>query len=59
MVLPNREILEQEIVGTEAAIKAHKAGLAINELVLEKFKETLNSLPAVAKKDKKAPVGVG
>ena len=47
----SREVIEREIAGSKAAIKSHKEGLAVNQLVLEKFEEELNKYP---KKKKEA-----
>lgn len=39
----SKEILEREIKGAEAAVKAHKEGALINQLVLDAFKEELKN----------------
>ena len=40
MVLTKKD-LEAEIRASEAALKAHKTGTAVNELVLKAFKDAL------------------
>ena len=49
----SKKIIEREIVGSIAAIKAHEEGLAVNQLVLEKFKEELKKFPEEKKQIKK------
>ena len=53
----NREILEREIVGSKAAIKAHIEGAEINEIALQAFEEAIKRFPE-KKKEKKIPSGV-
>ena len=40
-----RQILEQEIIGTEAAIKAAHTTITVHEIVLKAFKAELAKLP--------------
>jgi len=54
----SREVIEEEIAAGERAIKAHKDGLEIHELVLNMFKGELAKLPP-KKEVKEAPKGVG
>lgn len=51
----SREILQREIDSSEAALKAHKDGILIHEIVLKSFKEELGKLP---KEESKVPTGV-
>ena len=44
MVL-TRELIEKEIVGSEAALKAHEEGVEIHKVVLKMFREELAKLP--------------
>lgn len=41
----SRELLEKEIVGAEAALKAHAEGIEIHNIVLAAFKTELAKLP--------------
>jgi len=41
----SREVLEKEIVGSEAALIAHEQGLEIHRIVLGAFKAELAKLP--------------
>jgi len=40
-----RELIEKEIVGSEAALKAHEDGVEIHKVVLKMFKDELAKLP--------------
>ena len=53
-----REVLEREIEGAKAAIKAHQEGEAINKVVLIAFNAQLTKLPPKKKEEEKKPVGV-
>ena len=44
MVL-SREVIEREIEGAKAAVKAHQEGLEVNEIVLEAFENRLKTYP--------------
>ena len=41
----NRELLEQEIAGSKAALEAHKKGIIIHEIVTAAFEAELAKLP--------------
>ena len=45
----SREVLETEIAGSEAALKAHEQGLEIHRIVLGAFKAELEKMPKVKK----------
>ena len=40
-----RALIEKEIAGSEAALKAHEDGVEIHTLVLKMFKDELAKLP--------------
>jgi len=40
-----RELIEKEIAGSEAALKAHEDGVEIHTVVLKMFREELAKLP--------------
>ena len=46
-----RALIEKEIAGSEAALKAHEDGVEIHTLVLKMFKDELAKLPKKEKKD--------
>ena len=40
----SKEVLEREIEGARAAVKSHKEGALVNQVVLDAFKEQLKLL---------------
>jgi len=40
----SRKLIEKEIVGSEAALKAHKEGVLIHEIVLAALRQELDKL---------------
>ena len=40
-----RALIEKEIAGSEAALKAHEEGVEIHKVVLKMFREELAKLP--------------
>lgn len=53
-----REVLEREIAGADAAVKAHKEGMEVNKIVLDAFKKRLSTYPEKKKPVKRVPIGV-
>ena len=47
-----KEILEREIIGAKAAVKAHLEGAAINKVVLDAMEKKLASFPKDLNKSK-------
>ena len=41
MELDSKKVIEREIEGTKAALKAHREGVFVNEIVLEAFQKKL------------------
>ena len=41
MALSSKEVIEREIEGTKAALKAHEEGVFVNQIVLKAFKKEL------------------
>ena len=49
----SRELIEKEIIGSEAALKAHEDGVEIHQLVLAMFKKKLAEYKLPVEKEKK------
>ena len=48
----SRDVLETEITGSEAALKAHEQGIEIHKIVLGAFKAELAKMPKPKKEEK-------
>ena len=48
----NRDLLEQEIAGSKAALLAHQNGIIVHEIVIKAFESELAKLPPKKANDK-------